>query len=239
MILATSGIIQSKAEAPTGGIVTDGLLYHLDANNSDSYTLNGSTWTNLVSPGNSTMSLSSTTGGTESTGGKYINFDGVSSKGLVSNYTYGTVNTVQFWFNPTKVPSLYGIWISSGGTAYSYSAYDWAFFSYYQTPYQYEFLGSSDNSKTRITRSLSLNNWYFITLIRDNGTSNPLQVQINEGTPVTATQGAFNNTQPNFLRINQDGTAGCKFGQIIMYNRLLTSSEITQNFNFNKAKYGY
>ena len=184
------------------------------------------------------MSLFSTTGATESTGGKYINFDGVSSKGRTSEsvtYTFD-VNTIQFWFNPTRNPGN-GSWIVSGGDIFSFQYWDWCFII--QNSNTFEASGSAGNGTT-VTRSLSqmpLNNWYFVTIIRNNGTANPLQLQIDEGTPSTGTRGTTGSTVGKIIRINANGNGGCKFGQIICYNRALNSSEISQNYNFYKSKY--
>lgn len=80
MILATHGIIQSKAAAaPPAGIITTGLVFYVDTENASSYNGSVATWYDLTANGNNAIATNSPTyNATEkamymSGGGAYFN----------------------------------------------------------------------------------------------------------------------------------------------------------------------
>lgn len=61
MILATNGIIQSKAAAASGGIITTGLQFYVDTENPASYTGTVGTWYDLSGNGNNAIGTNTPT----------------------------------------------------------------------------------------------------------------------------------------------------------------------------------
>jgi len=89
----------NKKGATNGSIVTSNLIYHLDANNSNSYGGSGSTWTDLVAgSNNATINGATYTLGTGNQG-YYFDFDGTDDYVNMPQdaYVLGTGFTIEIW----------------------------------------------------------------------------------------------------------------------------------------------
>ena len=229
-------------------IVTSGLTLNMDAGNPYSYNpLNtgSTTWvntTNITSGG-------TLTNGTFYSGGTMV-FDGVDDyvNGTLSSFNVGSIN---MWFNPAQLINE-----SSSGTSLLTLRWngtensEWyvglgSITSVLNNEY-ITILNVTNNSRTGITDggSLSANTWYNLVI---NSESNYYEIYLN-GQYKTTTRGnggVTTLTNPNTLGIgaltrnigvlNFNG----KISTTSLYNRGLSPSEIYQNFNSIKNRYGY
>ena len=229
-------------------IVTSGLTLNMDAGNPYSYNpLNtgSTTWvntTNITSGG-------TLTNGTFYSGGTMV-FDGVDDyvNGTLSSFNVGSIN---MWFNPAQL-------INESSSGASLLTLRW---NGTENSEWYVGLGSitsvlnneyitilnvTNNSRTGITDggSLSANTWYNLVI---NSESNYYEIYLNGQykTTTKANGGVTTLTNPNTLGIgaltrntgllNFNG----KISTTSLYNRGLSPSEIYQNFNSIKNRYGY
>ena len=216
-------------------IVTDGLIFHLDAGNKNSYGGSGTTWTDLSGNAN-TGTL--TNGPTFNSGNQgYIIFDGTNdymdSNATSSNFTFGTGNfTIDMWYYPLTsyaAANSYLIDLGSNGTRlqmYNNNIYFYGANSTYA-------LGS-------IGSGFAINNWYHIVATR-NGSA--LTIYINNSSVGTGTNG--DNLTENKYRIGAYGgsTTGYNFNggiaSVKIYKGVgFTSTMVTQNYNIQKARFG-
>lgn len=231
----------STVQGGQGNIVTSGLILNLDAANPRSYppAYNGTTWFDLS--GNSNNGTL-TNGPTYSTGsGGSIVFDGVDDYvGTFSNYNtyfnFTTSNqfTINCFFKVTTNANFkslvvssntvssgewnYGLWISNTNTLFT---------GYHNvSKYGNTVLNSGQIYQGTLTYSGSVHTLYL------NG--------INDGT-FTST-GLFNSTGQQ-LAIGRKGATSANYfpGTVYttqIYNRALSSSEINQNFQATRARFG-
>jgi hypothetical protein len=219
-------------------IVSSGLVMNLDAGNASSYPGSGTTWTDVSGNGkNGTLTLGPTY---SSANGGSIVFDGVDDYvncGAV-NFTSGTSITVEVWVKPNSsqktnadildydhAPSAGGFVIQENGA--SLNQY---YFAYYN--------GSSYDITSTIT--LNSNSFNHLVFVK-SGTStigylNSVNTIQYTGSPIIKCTG-LSFSLGKFIQ-----GAGREFkGNISntkIYNRALTASEILQNYNALRGRYG-
>jgi hypothetical protein len=213
-------------------IVEDGLVLALDAGNTKSYPGSGTTWYDLSGNGNNGNLVNGPT--YDGSNGKSIVFDGSNDKVTFPNNTISTSAgiTAEVWFKTssgTKYQDIfdlddsYGVWIV---TNYSASGK----------------INTSFNTLTGyMTADYVANNWYQVVL-SGSGTSNFMYLN---GVQVgTASQTVATSINLNTARIgNVDGDRAAEYlvgnvSSLKLYNRALTASEIQQNFNANRSRFG-
>jgi len=209
-------------------IVTDGLVVHLDAGNSASYPGPGSgtTWYDLSGNGND-ATLYNTPTHNASTNGGIFSFNNSQSEyaTIPGNYSTTTSTVIAFarYTNTSsngRVISANNNWLMgwwSNQIDY-YHAEGWVSSSSGST-------GTTDWICYAATGDYSADQWE----LYKNGTS-------FVGPNANGSQG------PNTINLARSGQYGqyadCKIGVVLVYNRILTASEITQNFNALKGRYG-
>jgi hypothetical protein len=209
-------------------IVTSGLVLSLDAADKNSYPGSGTAWTDLSgNTNNGTLTngptFSSANGGT-------IVFDGVNDRiecGIFS-LSYLTVST---WVYKTSSTVNQGIcrkqngWALSqyGGTLQIAPGTNWQFFN---TSY-----------------TIPLNSWKNITYVYNGTGASDSQIVYIDGLSIynanTGVGALIANS--NAVRIGYDDNNwywGGNIAQTQIYNRALTSQEIQQNYNAQKARFG-
>jgi hypothetical protein len=214
--------------------VTDGLVLCLDAANPKSYIGSGTTWNDLTGNGNNGTLTNSPTF-TSSFGGSIV-FDGVDDKVTFPNNTLTTTNgvTVELWFNTSSgtkyqdifdVADAYGVWIvtnfSGAGSG--------------------KLVTSFNTTTGYISSNYSANQWYQVVLA-GSGTSN--YQYVNGALTGTSSQTVPSSINLNTARLgNVDGDRASEYfvGNIAtlkIYNRALSASEILQNYNSTKGRFG-
>ena len=224
-----------------GPIVTDGLVFNIDASNLVSYE-NGST---------STYSLTGSLNGTLTNGVGYLpgnggtfDFDGTNDYILVSN-GYSTVMqgndywTVSVWVNADSFGSS-PVLISPGSGQLAY--FD-LFLELNSSNIWMAAGGGSTQNYIQATPSLSTNTWYHVTWVKDGATTGYIYLdgkQLNTSVIGTGL-GSMPNTAANFSLGSFKQSGGYylngKMPSILMYDRALTAEEIGQNYAAQKQKF--
>jgi len=213
-------------------IVEDGLVLALDAANKKSYPGTGTTWTDLVGSNDSTL----TNGPTFDSGnGGSIAFDGTNDSVIVSNISTNDFSgeaTLLCWLAcNSNTPSTNQTGIFGWGSSSGRSHYPWTNGSaYFDTFRDARVDNISLSSLDRTTPHLlaittkSGANWRLYqntTLVK---TANAESTIVWDN----ATIGANGNEQYRFQG---------KFFVFSLYNRELSASEITQNYNATKNRF--
>jgi hypothetical protein len=215
-----------------GKIVTDGLVLALDAADKNSYPGSGTTWTDMSGNGNNGTLTNSPT--FNSANGGSIVFDGTDdwvSCGNASNLQI-TVGSISAWVKTITPGSVYrgivtkqnawGLFLKDGILI----TYDW---------------GNSADRTTGI--NIADNSWKNVAMAftQTVGTpSNNVIIYLN-GNPVLTTT-VRNSNQNVAVGLASGGGGGQLLNGSIsnaqVYNRTLSASEILQNYNAQKSRFG-
>jgi hypothetical protein len=215
-------------------IVTDGLVVHLDAGNSNSYPGSGTTWYDLSGNGyNHTL-----------TNAPLTTIDGVSCFNVSSSsryivdsgttFTFGSSHTMIAWARPLA-DSQVGIW----RTLWRTQPYDHPLLIQDGT----NLIGYYDNNSNQFisyglnTGTLGIENkWTMFTLVASGGSTTCYINNLSaSGTVAYTTSGNDHDAFGN------EGGGSQPFGYVSVaqiYNKALTPSEVTQNFDALKGRYG-
>lgn len=222
--------------------VTSGLVGYWDAGNSASYAGSGTTWTDLAGSANGTLvnspAFSTDKGGSLLTNGanSYIDFGDVcdltNSGSIVcwclfntfpSGTSYGTLFAKR---NPANNAN-FGINYQTSGNLFQ---------SYYTDGTTFRV------NQTNLTTNFSTGVWYCIALtLAQSGTSTVQTIYRNGSSVATSTTAG--NIAPNSapLRLGNYMTfeyASVRYAILKVYDRALSASEITQNFNAFRGRFG-
>ena len=214
-------------------IVTDGLVFYVDAGNGNSYPGSGTTWSDLIGGNDGTL----TNGPTFDSGnGGSIVFDGVNDGAKSTNVLEHqvTVGTIQAWVKSSSPGSAYrGIIVKQE---------QWGLFFYDGTLVTYDW---GNNQQRSTSQSINDGNWHFVamTFTSTAGTpSNNATVYLDGSNVLTTTvkdkSASFSGIvfgAGNFALSVQNLNGNIACGSL--YNRALTSTEILQNYNALKNRF--
>jgi hypothetical protein len=221
----------------TAGIVTDGLVLALDAANTKSYPGSGTTWTDLSGNGNN---------------GTLVNGVGYSGDNLGSLVFDGTDDVVEL----VNFPQIFSSSVAMCGWFYfSESNTRDILFGSYNNSIGINFeKHTSDRLRlywhgNTVVDTFSSNNvvssgaWTYIAIQR-NKTAQLIQFYVNGNLVSQPSVSLFDisNSLTTF-RVGRDIRTGTtalsgNISQVSIYNRALTESEIQQNFNSSRHRYG-
>ena len=219
-----------------------GLVLSLDAANRKSYSGSGTTWTDLSGRGNN-GTLTNGVGYTGSNGGSIV-FDGVddyvncgtglalSGSWTISGFVRSSVSSatqviIQRSGGTPSYPQNYGIFIVSTNNKFG--------------------CGTDADSYKRVesTTTMVTNTWYYVTGLY-SATTKILSIYVNgifEGSS-TALVGNPSTAGAQYITLGAgDGLAIANrltgnISQASIYNRALSASEIQQNYNATKSRFG-
>jgi len=217
-------------------IVTDGLVLNLDAGFTPSYPTTGTTWYDLsVSSNNGTLINSPTFDADGS-----ISFDG-SNDYATANYPSSFLGNPSFsiggWFKRSGTWSSGATWgIGNGGS--NINSYNWS----YENTIGIDLYG---NTTFNTFQTYSLTEWKYIVWTYNGSTFTTSNVIIYiNGVPYTGddltvirSSGATPNIVGNSLALGRVSANENQYygkpviGSFQMYNRVLSQSEILQNYN--------
>jgi hypothetical protein len=220
-------------------IVTNGLVLNLDASRTSSYPNTGTTWTDISGNGNNGTMVNGPTFGTAS--GGQITFDGVND--YVSTSYFGGDNsnyTFSVWYNPSGNANTYPIQRGRDGSG---SGWNILLGSDNSSGNRYRTAVVINNTIMYITYStfpMELNSWVNLTGVFISGSKLSLyingvlnnSVSVPVGNLRTSTDGWFLGS------LSTSAYSNVKISVTQIYNRALTDSEITQNFNATKSRFG-
>ena len=227
-------------------IVTDGLVFYVDAANSKSYPGSGTTWTNLAGSNNGTL----TNGPTFDSGnGGSIVFD--SSNDLVDFGTtilnLGTQDmTISSWVKLTSTPSPFGAAVSK-----SYAGPGDRYFMGANSSREVALLLAGSSAKiSEGSTALSLDTWHFITGVWDRSGNVSIYVDGTADTVSNADISALDgeNISHSSIRFRIGSYAANNkvsplllwpgnIATTMLYFRTLSSTEILQNYNALKNRF--
>ena len=218
-------------------IVTDGLVLALDAGNTKSYPGSGASWSDLSGNGNN-GTLENDVGYTADNGGS-LTFDG-SDEYATGNITLGITNvSINCWVN-ISTTSKKGAFLKVGGgtTGYAIGVGNDTMDSNGN-----EILGLFPTARWIDTNINYGTGWKYVTLVL-NASSVP-SIYVN-----SILIGSYSGTNPvsptSFYYIGRnigDEPQGARafngnIAQVSIYNRALSTAEVTQNFNALRGRFG-
>jgi hypothetical protein len=218
-------------------ISNSGLVLHLDAGNTASYSGSGTTWNDLSGNG-SNVTLTSTT--YSSANGGSIVFNGTTSYAdFTANIGSTNVVTVEMWVKTNSLTSptgmyfgfgLYDAWTSGGNIGYNTSAGDLQGV----TSSQVDYLGI-------------VGGWRHLVFVMNAGSKTNNKIYVNgESQTMNQVYGTFNTANAVFnsgagrissWRNDLNWRMSMNVANFKVYNRELTQQEITNNFNANKSRF--
>jgi hypothetical protein len=228
-------------------IVQSGLVLNLDASRSSSYTGTGTTWTDISGNGYNGTMINGPIFGTTSSGS--ISFDGINDYVTVP-YTIQTKFTNKLTLNAWVNPSWFDTGNGDGVNILSKCAPSLA------APFTLlglsigpdgSYGGSIGNGGARVlitsTNKLTLNNWVNICLTYDGSTIKLYKNGVQDPSTAVCSYTLGQNTVPITIASHQtlgnyyDWFRG-NIGLIQMYNTGLSATEVLQNFNATKSRFG-
>jgi len=220
-------------------VVRDGLICHIDAKNQKCWSGSGTVMTDISSNSNNGKLL-----GNSVTNGEIKNTDRFDSlqiytpTGANNNaHDFSSYNniTVELLYRRDSVNN-----IGTGGVGQP-SYYQGVFNYYWQGGHQIYVGTNSNASSTNLTifgvnTTLELDQWVYISGITGPGGK---QAFINGSSIGTATGATFDPDKRIFVgNWDTSWASFCSISEFRMYNRALTESEIKQNFNALRGRYG-
>jgi hypothetical protein len=225
-------------------IVTDGLVLALDAGNTKSYPGTGTTWFDKSGRGNNGTLFNDPT--FNSGNGGSIVFDGTNDYidlGNNSSITTFTSLTINTWVKPVTLPGFFnqGRIIIRGDDSYRLYWYDNGVGSSNKLYFFSSDIGETGlaDSVGYLTSNFTVNSWYNITALY-NGS----QTQLFVNGSLVATSAGKSGTITGTNNIQLGRSNGNEYflngniASIQLYNRALSASEVLQNYNATKGRFG-
>jgi len=217
--------------------ITSGLVLNLDAGNVKSYPGSGTTWRDTSGNARNGTLINGPTFNTGSLGS--IVFDGVDDYVSLGTFNgLGSTNrTISVWFRITSLPASVGriITFPADDTGIDTPAYT---LGIYSSGLQCGFGGTPYNGYS-LSIPYTLNTWTNIVASITGNTMTPYKDSVPLGsftnTGVVSTNpigylGRYNGIYSQYVTGN--------IATVQIYNRALSTSEVQQNFNATRARFG-
>ena len=224
-------------------IVTDGLVLALDAGNTKSYPGSGTSWSDLSGNGNNGTLTNMDGANLDSANGGSLTFDGTDeyvseTSSLSDNFWQGNW-TASFWVN---FDTLNTTTSSGGDKPLLHHGVNGTRTGLHLTQRNTRIHFGLFSDDLQGTKVLSTGTWYNVVFTLNNSTyvkQNYLNgVLDNSHTGGGAYAGTGTNTRIGGKVLNFGLLFDGFMSSCIFYNRVLTASEIQQNFNATRGRYG-
>jgi hypothetical protein len=215
-------------------IVTDGLVVALDAADRNSYSGSGTTW-NDVSGNNNSGSLLNGTSFSATNGGNIV-FDGVDDYVTVTEIGQLTRFSIESWFRPTAYPGNYAAVIASvyPGTNATVN---------FKIGYE---------AGTGMVGGTYIGNWFYTPSVPTTLNTWQQIIFTYDGSGLAIYSNGVSGGSNAFTGTPNSGGGGIRIGRrwdipdsfvgniaiTRIYNRALSASEILQNYNAQKSRFG-
>jgi hypothetical protein len=212
------------------------LKLHYDTNNSSSYPGTGTTLTDLSGNGNHGTIMNSPSFTTLTVGGGVLAFNG-SQQYISTNYTPSNTCTISIWFyntsNYTDINrGIFSTYNDSTGQN-----------GFYMGTWNSSFNLSRDNNVgwgDTVLPSLSINTWYNVTVTSDSSGSGTIKVYLNGGLQTTITGKTTHVDVLNIGRTRYNANYWKGYiAKTMVYDAVLTGTEVLNNYNSQKTTFGY
>jgi hypothetical protein len=221
-----------------GNTVTNGLVLSLDAAKRDSYPGSGTIWRDISGNGNNGTLTNGPTFNSDNGGA--IVFDGVddyvdtltlSSGSAISSYTFSV------WLNPSTT-AFNALQRGNDGAGNG-----WSLLAGVDTQYRVGIVTTIPSTVGYVTTSsfaATLNSWANVTGVWNAGSSLSLYVNGNLANSISIPGTTLRSSTLGWVlgRITTSLYSAGKISNTQVYNRVLSSSEILQNYNAQKSRYG-
>ena len=229
-------------------IVQSGLVMNLDASFKSSYLGTGTTWYDISGSGNNNGTLTNGVG-YSSTNGGVMTFDGVNdfvNCGNSSTFNQTNALTLSTW---VKINSLSSENTLIGKQWCNLNQYSYLLYVNTQGKLIFDTANSGACngyfSAYTSTNSLSINTWYNVVISFTNASIKIyLNGQLISGSLSGINTGLFVGNAPVLLGTyrglsgNYASMLNGNMGSTLIYNTALSDSEVTQNFNATKTRFG-
>lgn len=228
------------AVAYNSRIVTEGLVLCLDAGNTKSYNagISTTTWNNLSGRGNNGTLVNGPTYSSANNG--TIVFDGTNDYAqLTSKFNFGTSDfTISCWANfatvsgDTNYRTILSSYASGGATDYIFGLYTTGV-----PKLQMYISGVNVTGNTTLTIGI----WYNLVATRVSGVVSLYINGVVDNTPTSASGNLVENAIPRIGMVpsaSQTGYFNGNLSNFSVYNRALSATEVSQNFNALRGRYG-
>tara|TARA_B110000503_G_scaffold58043_1_gene92857 strand:+ start:274 stop:1251 length:978 start_codon:yes stop_codon:yes gene_type:complete len=216
-------------------IITDGLIFNVDAGFTPSYPGEGTTWYDLTGSVNGTLTNGPTFD--QSNGGSIV-FDGVDDYVNTTNSVFGADVTYNAWVNRISSVNTINMFMGKGSLPY---------FGIRSTN-NIIFSNRIESIQRTLQTPLTSpdNTWYYLSFTQIyDGTNTTMIIYINGVLANSAIFSGISQTSTSTSIFTIGGrTAGDiypfngKVSQVSIYNRALSASEILQNYNAQKSRFG-
>jgi hypothetical protein len=230
-------------------IVTDGLVFAVDAANKKSYPGSGTTWSDLIGSNNGTLTNMDATNHSSTNGGIFT-FDGSNEYvGFGDVLDLGTNDlTISTWVKLTSGLSTYAMF---AGKAFAAGGNRYAFGLDSNEKITTVFADTTSGIVSTGTSALSLNTWYMMTAVFDR--SGNLSYYINNESDTVAVNPDISSKASSDLQDTVEFRIGSyaqadrttplflfpgNIATTLVYFRTLSSTEVTQNYNALKSRFG-
>ena len=241
---------RSPPTAQSSNIITNGLVVQLDASKSASYPGTGTTWFDITSTNNGTLTPTGTPPTYTAASPTYFSFDGTNQYVNIPDAaairpSIGGAVTAIIWAYITSYVAFDGL-ISKQFGSPSYDGYSLVFST--NNRLQLNMNGASVNGTyiSANTNIFSLNTWTMFTCIPrfGGGAGNPSKAYVNTTEVISAANAESSipvNTAPLRLVSGiQEGIPypACRVGSFYYYNRALSAIEISTMFEATRTRFG-
>ena len=233
MPLNISGSIVNSSIVSTlnyKSIVTRGLSIHFDASAKDSYPETGTSWYDLVKSSTGTLTNGPTY---SSSNGGSILFDGTNDRVSTGLFPTG-VRSYMIWikYNSATGTGGYQLTGTQQGDAYTYTGRQ-------DNGNPYTYGGSGGNGGATTGYTLNTATWYYqgFTLAANGD----LAIYLNGSLIETKTGNGLGSTPTSEFSIGCINTYHFVNGNIAvvhLYDRVLSTAEVLQNYNAQKSRFG-
>ena len=228
----------SRGTVSGNGIVTEGLVLSLDAANARSYPGSGTTWSDLTPNGNSGTLTNGPTFSSANSG--IVQFDGVDdfiTGSDSSNFAFGTGNfSLQYWFyvnsfSGTGTPTIVDLRSNASGVGAGYADY---------IPSNKFRLYWSNSDRYISNININAQNWYNVAVTKTSSVVNVYFNSVLDGNFsdfTNFTEGGFRLAR----NVNTSGTSylNGRISNVMIYKgRSLSPTEVLQNYNATKTRFG-
>lgn len=211
-------------------IVTDGLVLLLDAGNTKSYPGTGTTWTDLSGQGNDGTLVNGPT--FSSTDGGSIVFDGSNDYAPIgtSQFPFGaSAGTLSGWARTNTISAGFS-WIVSYGTA---SASQARFLGIKNSTF---FFGGYGDDVA--ISGVPLNTWFNMVGVFDGANASLYINGVLESGPTAKSWSTLAGSAQLGRQVNGSEYWEGNIAQVSIYNKALSESEVQQNFNALRGRFG-
>jgi hypothetical protein len=216
-------------------VVTTGLKLHYDTSNTSSYPGSGNTITDLSGNGNN-GTLVNNSSYTSSVAGGVLSFNGTNQY-ISTNYTPSNTCTISIWFynNLNYTDWNRGIFSTFSSSSYNGFYMGTSNIGTYRPSLNIWYNGNT--SLSSISSVLAINTWYNITVTSGSGS---IKIYLN-GSLINTLSG--NTTHADVLNIGRtrfDSNYWSGYiGNTMVYDSVLSATDVTNNFNAQKSRFGY